>query len=173
MENAPAVWLLGTLLAGFMAGIGAYRGILEIAGLTAVPKSEYASAKQDSDLVSKLTVREGARPKGHHITVTSGISGEGPTDTLKSVRLDEEFWITTTWIGISGKEYYKQVWEIYYLDKLVAADWHPFVPKKDQDLTTWAPFNLNSVENEPGAYRIDILLNSDEPIISKNLTVTR
>ena len=173
IENAPTVWLLGTLLAGFLAGFAAYQTILEVSGLVTVSKTEHESAKQAEDLVSKLTVKEGLQPKGFQITVTSGLSGDGPSDSLESVRLDEDFWITTNWIGLSGKRYYKQVWEIYYQDNLVATDWQPFVPKEDRDFSTWVHFKLNGIENKPGAYRVNIFLNDDKPIISKNITVTR
>ncbi len=39
VESNVAIWLLGTLSTGFIAGIGTYKGILEIAHLTVISKS--------------------------------------------------------------------------------------------------------------------------------------
>lgn len=39
IENHPVVWFLGTLVAGFSAGLGTYHAILEIAHLKVVPAS--------------------------------------------------------------------------------------------------------------------------------------
>ena len=47
VENNLVVFMLGTLLAGFMAGIGVYKGILGIAQLQAVPTYEYTKLKQE------------------------------------------------------------------------------------------------------------------------------
>ncbi len=41
IEDNVVLWLLGTLLAGFLAGIGTYKGILEIAQLKVVSVTEY------------------------------------------------------------------------------------------------------------------------------------
>ena len=48
VENNVVVWLLGMLLAGFLAGIGTYKGILEIANLTVVAKPELENLKSKS-----------------------------------------------------------------------------------------------------------------------------
>lgn len=39
IENNPAIWLFGALGTGFLAGLGAYKSILEIAQLDVVPKA--------------------------------------------------------------------------------------------------------------------------------------
>jgi len=44
IEHNITLWILGTLLTGFLSGIGVYRTIQEIAGLTVVP----AAALEDS-----------------------------------------------------------------------------------------------------------------------------
>ena len=41
IENNITVWLLGTLLTGFLAGIGAYKAIIEIAQLKTISVAEY------------------------------------------------------------------------------------------------------------------------------------
>ncbi len=38
VENNVIIWLLGTLLVGFLSGIATYKGILEIAGQTTISK---------------------------------------------------------------------------------------------------------------------------------------
>jgi hypothetical protein len=49
IEDNAALWLLGTLLTGFIAGLGAYKGILEIAQLAVVPKtSDVVSLRQEN-----------------------------------------------------------------------------------------------------------------------------
>jgi len=39
IENNPVIWTLGILLAGFVAGIAAYKGILQAAGMEPIPKT--------------------------------------------------------------------------------------------------------------------------------------
>ena len=41
IENNLAIWLLGTLATGFAAGLGAYKGVLEIAQLDVVTENSY------------------------------------------------------------------------------------------------------------------------------------
>jgi len=59
VEENVAVWLLGTLLAGFLAGIGTYKGIIEIAELTTVPKAKASLAeKKESQLRQQIEFLE-------------------------------------------------------------------------------------------------------------------
>lgn len=173
VENNLAIWLLSMLLSGFLAGFAAYQTILEVSGRVTVSEAEYDSMVQAAELVSKHKVEVGPPPPSHHMTVTSALKGDGPTDSLENVRFDEDFWVTTKWIGVTGKNYYNQIWKIYFRDKLVAMDWHPFVPKYDGNHYTWAHFKLDSVVNNPGLYRIDVFINSDKPIDSKIITVDK
>ena len=76
-------------------------------------------------------------------------------------------------IGIFGKRYYEQRWEISDRDGIVAQHWHPFLPKEDGEYPTWAHFNLNSSENNPGTYRIQVFINDDKPFESKEISVTK
>ena len=46
VENHPAVFFFGAILAGFVAGIGAYQGILEISGRTTVSKDYLKSLER-------------------------------------------------------------------------------------------------------------------------------
>jgi hypothetical protein len=51
VANHPVVWFLGALVAGFSAGLGAYQGILEIAGLDVISEERLAqveSIEQDT-----------------------------------------------------------------------------------------------------------------------------
>ena len=53
LENNIVFWTLAMLLAGFLAGIGTYKGVLEIAKLEGISKSELAGLRQGSlDTVS-------------------------------------------------------------------------------------------------------------------------
>ena len=113
----------------------------------------------------------GAAPDGLRLVVTSRLDGNNPTDSLTSVKLDESFWIATRWIGVLGKRYYEQKWEISDRDGVVATHWHPFIPKEDGSYRTWAHFNLSSTENTPGNYRIRVFINDDQPFESKQILV--
>lgn len=54
IENNAVVWLLGTVVVAFMAGIGAYEFFVRVAGLQLVPKAEVeAHQKVVDDLKSK------------------------------------------------------------------------------------------------------------------------
>lgn len=48
IENNLTVWLLSTLTVGFLAGIGAYKAILEIAQLEVIPKVKLEQLQQAS-----------------------------------------------------------------------------------------------------------------------------
>ena len=52
IENNPVVWTLGMLVAGFLAGIGTYKAVLEMADLQSVSKSARI-AKQDERIISE------------------------------------------------------------------------------------------------------------------------
>ncbi len=41
IDNNLVIWALGILLAGFLAGVGAYKGVLEAAHLEAIPKTAH------------------------------------------------------------------------------------------------------------------------------------
>jgi hypothetical protein len=48
VENHPVVWLFGIAITSFLAGIGAYEGVLRIAKLDVVPEDSYLT-KQEVD----------------------------------------------------------------------------------------------------------------------------
>lgn len=52
IEQNIAIWLLGTLLTGFLSGIGAYRGILEIAALDVAPKGKLESLEKQNEVLN-------------------------------------------------------------------------------------------------------------------------
>lgn len=54
IENHPMTWLLGLLFAGFLAGIGTYEGILKIAKLETVSKSELLRLRQTAAELKEL-----------------------------------------------------------------------------------------------------------------------
>src|SRR5258708_1247048 len=45
IEDNIAIWLLGTLLTGFLAGIGAYKSVLEISSQKMISATEYDQLK--------------------------------------------------------------------------------------------------------------------------------
>jgi hypothetical protein len=49
VENNVVVWLLGTLFAGFLAGIGTYQTLLEIAKLAVISKDRLSTLEQSAD----------------------------------------------------------------------------------------------------------------------------
>jgi hypothetical protein len=46
IERNATVWLLGTLLTGFLSGVGVYRAIQDMAGLSLVPAGELEGSKR-------------------------------------------------------------------------------------------------------------------------------
>ena len=46
IERNVTVWLLGTLLTGFLSGIGVYRGIQDMAGLSVESEAELEETKR-------------------------------------------------------------------------------------------------------------------------------
>ena len=178
IENSPIVWMLSTLLAGFLAGFAAYQTILEVSGRVTVASEDYESGKKAiamvSDLenqVAGLKAKEGPAPKGHRLVVTSKLDNGNPTDDISSVKLDDKFWVTSRWIGIEPRKYYEQRWELADRDGVVDTHWHPFVPKQDEIYRTWASFRLDSSVSKAGKYRIRVFLNDDRPFDSKEIEV--
>ncbi len=83
IENNPTVWLLSTLLVGFLAGFGAYRTIVEVSSQIIVSKAEYERTTQTASRVpelekqiSSLKAKEGKTPSGHDLFISSLRSGE-------------------------------------------------------------------------------------------------
>ena len=72
VENNVAIWLLGTLLTGFLAGIAAYKSILEISNQTVVSVSELMELRNNStsrpdEVVNK--VKEVILSSGHTVLI--------------------------------------------------------------------------------------------------------
>jgi len=168
IENNPIVWLLTTLLAGFVAGFGAYRTILEVSSQITLPKAEYQRITQTASRVPELEkkivslkAKEGRTPSGHRLFISSKLEEGKPKDILSKVRLDQSFYLSSKWTGLSGKGYYEQKWQIIGTDGLTQEAWHPFVQKEDGEFWTWAQFTLRSAHETAGKYRIRIFLNGE------------
>ena len=59
IEQNVTIWLLGTLLTGFLAGIGVYRAVQDMAGLTIVSAADREDSKrQRAELEQKLAASE-------------------------------------------------------------------------------------------------------------------
>jgi hypothetical protein len=55
IEQNVTLWLLGTLLTGFLSGVGAYRAVQDMAGLKPVSTADlYAASVQRAELEAKL-----------------------------------------------------------------------------------------------------------------------
>lgn len=150
IENNPTIWLLSTLLVGFLSGFAAYQTILEVSGRVTVSEEAFESGKE-------AKAREGAPPKGHSMWVTA--TEDPAAQKLDHVELDEQFYIHSKWVGISGKRYYEQEWKLFEGNQVAAYQWHPFVPKADEEYRIWGSFTLDSNEHEPGKYQLEVLLN--------------
>jgi len=48
VEKSPVVWLLGTLVTGFAAGVGAYQGVLEISCSTTILRDRLGQLQQEA-----------------------------------------------------------------------------------------------------------------------------
>lgn len=55
VEKSPVIWLLSTLLAGFLAGVGTYRTVQVMAGLTPVSSSLVSDLRNQIALQEKQT----------------------------------------------------------------------------------------------------------------------
>lgn len=78
IEQNLVVWLLTTLLTGFGAGMGAYRTIQEIGGLTPVSKSRYVDLqKKVETLEAELTASNADSTAAVYADGTSGGSVDG------------------------------------------------------------------------------------------------
>jgi hypothetical protein len=49
IENSVVIWLLGTLLTGFLAGIGAYKAVLEVAKYEVISKADLDQLKRNAE----------------------------------------------------------------------------------------------------------------------------
>jgi hypothetical protein len=59
IERNVTIWLLGTLLTGFLAGVGVYRTVQDMAGLKVVSTVDLANSKRQLDeLQQKLVASE-------------------------------------------------------------------------------------------------------------------
>ncbi len=59
IERSPTIWLLGTLLAGFSAGIGAYQTVLSITNSTVVTQDRITLLEKDvTDLQTELNAEK-------------------------------------------------------------------------------------------------------------------
>ncbi|MEP5764109.1 MAG: hypothetical protein ABJ308_05930 [Halieaceae bacterium] len=166
IENNPTIWLLTMLLAGFLAGFSAYKTIIEVSGRVTVAQADYDRMRETAarllDLetqIAGLKAKEGATPSGHSLYISSKVTEGVPENFVSEVRLDERFYLSVKWLGLSAKGYYEQKWQIWGVDGLVAEQWHPFVPKADGEHWIWAYFTLHSGELAAGKYRIRIFLN--------------
>jgi hypothetical protein len=153
------------LLVGFLAGFATHRTILEVSKQVTVSESEYKALQRDAarvpeleEKIKVLRAREGKTPSEHRLYIAAAVVEGQPKQILSEVKLDEVFYLSSRWIGVSGKGYYEQRWEIRD-EKLVAEHWHPFVAKEDGEFSTWASFFIRSGEHQPGKYRIRIFLN--------------
>ena len=71
VENDPALWAAALLIVGFVAGFGAYRGILEIAGRETVAKDSYVL---NSEVVGTVVRSEVIGELNHLIEIGSKIA---------------------------------------------------------------------------------------------------
>ncbi len=78
IESSPILWILGTLLTGFLAGIGVYKGIIEIAQLKVVPKHQTTIEKMSETkiMASKLY------PRKDGLVADFKTGGGGPARTV-------------------------------------------------------------------------------------------
>jgi hypothetical protein len=72
IENNLTVWLLSTLLAGFLAGIGAYKAIIEIAQLEVVSRQELHELRAEASQLDPGVASTGGH--GQSIPITRGSS---------------------------------------------------------------------------------------------------
>ena len=166
IEDNPIVWVLGVLLAGFVAGFGAYETILRVSKQLTVPESEYktiqlaaARVPELEGQIKVLKAREGKTPSAHRLYIAAAVVENQPKHILSAVKLDELFYLSSKWIGASANGYYEQRWEIRDEDGLVAENRHPFVVKEDGEYSTWVSFFIRSGEHQPGKYRLRVFLN--------------
>jgi len=72
VENNLAIWLLSTLFAGFMAGIGTYKAVLEMAQLEVVSKARLDALAVQAPAASKPAQVQPRVYQSQRITFTLG-----------------------------------------------------------------------------------------------------
>ncbi|MBI4525464.1 MAG: hypothetical protein HY695_16815 [Deltaproteobacteria bacterium] len=166
IEDNPMIWVLSMLVAGFLAGFGAYETILRVSNQVRVSESEHKTMQRAATRVAELEeqikvlkAREGKTPSAHRLYISAALVEGQPKNILSAVKLDEFFYISSRWLGASANGYYEQRWEIRDEEGLVAEQRHPFVVKEDGEYSTWASFLIRSGEHKPGSYRLRVFLN--------------
>ncbi len=94
IENNPIIWLLSTILAGFLAGIGTYDGILRIAKLEVVSRAEYDSLTAGG--AATRTRERGVLVSANQLTVIDGLNiavGLAPSDNYSAKDPLVRIWI--------------------------------------------------------------------------------
>jgi hypothetical protein len=79
-----ALGILAILLTGFLAGIGAYKAIIEIAKLEIVPKQEIADLKQKAEGYDKLNILYIDCQTQNDFVYKSGIEGQTKGEWVKA-----------------------------------------------------------------------------------------
>lgn len=98
IENNPVIWTLGMLFAGFLAGIGCYKGVLEMADLHAVPKSAQI-AKQDERIVTETEYKS--------LTAANNASATQKLADSEALRQRYKLILTSLATSIDGKVRYE------------------------------------------------------------------
>lgn len=91
IENNTTIWLLSTLLAGSVAGIAAYKSVLEIAKPPVVNEAELAQIKKEnSELKEALNQKElGDQQKAKRLSQARAI----PSDIQATIMKDKPPWV--------------------------------------------------------------------------------
>lgn len=93
IEASPVVFLLGALIAGFSAGVGAYKAILEIAQLEVVGKSELATLREKASDATPppQSANPGPSDSGFLVKLTRVPDSERLASLLRQIGYDVNF----------------------------------------------------------------------------------
>jgi hypothetical protein len=84
IEDNLTVWLLGTLLTGFLTGLGAYKQILEIAQLEVIPKVKLEQLQAAASQVTHMTQANGLKVDAAEPTPKEASDSTGEASTSVS-----------------------------------------------------------------------------------------
>lgn len=108
VEENIVLWLLGSLLTGFLSGIATYRTVQEVGGLEPVSKIAYKALEQRAGESEASTTRlqnelskvkdqlDAARRQGGHTSVPPVIPAAKPADFPELRGLTVEMWFPET-----------------------------------------------------------------------------
>lgn len=165
IEDNVVIFLLSTLVTGFLSGIAAYEAILRISDVTKISKSDKERLENE---VKALRAREGKQPREVVFTLAAGLNAGEPTKPLDAAKLDDDVVLHTSWFGLTPNGLYEQRWEVRDPNgNPIGENAVNFVAGTSQ-YSTWWFYRFAASRLSEGTYHLRVSLNGqdkfDKPI---------